>query len=126
MSMRSPDGIDVNVGKMIRAQRLAVGMSLEKLARGIGVSYQQILKYEKGANQVGPNRLTKIAEALGVDVGFFFSDQTRADSELIKLVATVGAPELLRAFAAIKKSSTRTAVVALLQSIVESETNGRL
>ena len=107
---------------MIRAQRLAGGLSQENLADSIGLTFQQIQKYEKGVNRIAAGRLVKVAEILGVDASFFLPDNKGTESGLIKLVATIGAPELLRAFAAVKSTSTRAAVVALLQSIAESET----
>jgi transcriptional regulator with XRE-family HTH domain len=69
-----PDPIDRYVGSRIRARRLGLRMSQTKLGEAIGVTFQQIQKYENGTNRVGSSNLFKIAKALGVDVGYFFQD----------------------------------------------------
>lgn len=68
--MRHP--IDLHVGKRLRETRAAKGLSQEKLANRIGISFQQIQKYETGANRIGSSRLWEIAEVLGVPVAHFF------------------------------------------------------
>jgi transcriptional regulator with XRE-family HTH domain len=115
---KKPEPVDVQVGQMIKAQRMAIGMSLDALGDAIGVTFQQVQKYEKGINRVGSSRLAAIADALKVDPGFFFSDKAKPDSELMGLFATPGAVELLRAFAAIEDSRTRAALTALASAIV--------
>lgn len=62
----SPDPIDIHVGKMIRARRRAIGVSQHELAREIGVTFQQVQKYELGSNRVSASKLFAIAQALGV------------------------------------------------------------
>ena len=64
--------VDVHVGKRIRQRRWLVGMTQQKLAECVGIKFQQIQKYETGANRVSASRLWEIADALEVDVGFFF------------------------------------------------------
>lgn len=71
---RRPNSTDREVGKSIRAHRLLAGMSQSELGRKIGVSFQQVQKYEKGTNRVGAGRLPQIAEILGVPVGALFKD----------------------------------------------------
>jgi transcriptional regulator with XRE-family HTH domain len=66
MAKRSPMSVDVVVGENIRAKRLAAGISQAELGKACGVSFQQIQKYENGANRVGGSRLLQIAEALRV------------------------------------------------------------
>src|SRR5438132_520204 len=73
MATRKPDPIDIEVGQRIRIQRLASGMSQTDLGEQIGVTFQQVQKYEKGANRVGAERLTKIANVLEVPVESFFN-----------------------------------------------------
>jgi transcriptional regulator with XRE-family HTH domain len=75
MSAKTPDPVDIAVGHRIRVERLSRGMSQTVLADQLGVTFQQVQKYEKGVNRVGAGRLTKIAEALGVPVSTFFTDQ---------------------------------------------------
>lgn len=67
-----PDPIDRHVGTRIRGRRVGLRVSQTKLGQAIGVTFQQIQKYESGANRVGASNLFKISKALGVDVSFFF------------------------------------------------------
>jgi transcriptional regulator with XRE-family HTH domain len=69
---RSPKEVDVYVGARIRSKRMLDGMSQEKLGDSIGLTFQQVQKYEKGSNRVGASRLLDIADALGVTPGWFF------------------------------------------------------
>src|SRR6202162_196521 len=71
---KAPDARDMDVGRRIRAQRLVCRMSQTELANNLGVTFQQVQKYEKGVNRVGAGRLSRIAEVLGVPVAFFFGD----------------------------------------------------
>lgn len=67
-----PDPIDTHVGARLKARRILAGFSQEKLAEALGVTFQQVQKYENGANRVGASRLFNIGEVLGVGVGYFF------------------------------------------------------
>lgn len=69
-----PDPIDVHVGKRLRLRRTLLGMSQEQLAAAVGVTFQQIQKYERGSNRVSASRLYDIARVLGVGIAFFFED----------------------------------------------------
>src|SRR5215211_2374432 len=69
---KKPDPVDVEVGQRIRIQRLQSGLSQTALAEQLGVTFQQVQKYEKGVNRVGAGRLTKIAEVLAVPVSTLF------------------------------------------------------
>ena len=69
---KGPSPIDIHVGSRMRIRRMALGMSQEKLARGLGLTFQQVQKYEKGANRMGSSRLQHAADVLGVAVPFFF------------------------------------------------------
>ena len=72
--------VDPHVGKRLRERRVALGMSQEKLADALGISFQQIQKYEAGTNRVAASRLWDIAKALEVDVGYFFEGIERRAS----------------------------------------------
>lgn len=74
----SPDPIDKYVGSRVRARRLGLRMSQTKLGEAIGVTFQQVQKYENGANRVGSSNLYKIGRTLGVDVGYFFHEMPEA------------------------------------------------
>lgn len=69
-----PNPIDVHVGSRIRLRRTLLGMSQEKLGKAIGLTFQQVQKYERGTNRVGSSRLFQIAKELNVPVSFFFDD----------------------------------------------------
>lgn len=79
--------VDVHVGKRIRHRRWLVGVTQQQLAEQVGIKFQQIQKYETGANRVSASRLWDIAEALEVDVSFFFSGMEDAEE------STIPAPE---------------------------------
>ncbi len=68
----APDPIDMHVGKRVRGRRVGLGISQTKLGQAIGVTFQQIQKYENGANRIGSSNLYKVAKALDVEVSYFF------------------------------------------------------
>src|SRR6188474_871495 len=71
---KKPNPIDIHVGSRIRLRRTMLGMSQEKLGEALGITFQQIQKYEKGTNRVGASRLQNISSILNVPVSFFFED----------------------------------------------------
>src|ERR1043166_861550 len=126
MSVKRPDPVDVEVGHRIRIERLARGLSQTALANQLGVTFQQVQKYEKGVNRVGAGRLTRIAEVLGVHVGTFFTGKEILDTEQpttagnaspLKLLTVSGAFRLLRAYAEIEDSALRRSIVDLVEQI---------
>src|SRR5712692_4580458 len=72
MPKKAPDPIDKHVGSRVRMRRMMLGMSQEKLGDALGLTFQQVQKYEKGANRIGASRLQNIAQVLQVPVAFFF------------------------------------------------------
>ncbi|HKK86070.1 MAG TPA: helix-turn-helix transcriptional regulator [Roseovarius sp.] len=76
-----PHPVDVHVGKRIRHRRWLVGMTQQQLAERVGIKFQQIQKYETGANRVSASRLWDIADALDVDISFFFEGLETESSE---------------------------------------------
>jgi transcriptional regulator with XRE-family HTH domain len=126
MSAKKPDPVDVEVGQRIRIERLQSGLSQTSLAEQLGVTFQQVQKYEKGVNRVGAGRLTKIAKVLGVPVGTFFgahdagaidrSDRGTASSPL-KLLTVPGALRLLRAYGQLNDGKMRRSIVELVENI---------
>lgn len=71
---KKPNPIDIHVGSRIRLRRNMLGLSQEKLGENLGITFQQIQKYEKGTNRVGASRLQAISSILSVSVSFFFED----------------------------------------------------
>jgi transcriptional regulator with XRE-family HTH domain len=126
MSVKRPDPVDVEVGHRIRIERLSRGLSQTALATQLGVTFQQVQKYEKGVNRVGAGRLTKIAEVLGVSVSTFFSGKEVLASEQgmqggeaspLKLLTVSGAFRLLRAYADIEDTNLRRSIVDLVEQV---------
>jgi transcriptional regulator with XRE-family HTH domain len=76
-----PHPVDVHVGKRIRVRRLLLGMNQETLADGLGIRFQQVQKYESGANRISVSRLWDTAKILGVTILYFFPDPTAANTE---------------------------------------------
>jgi len=107
--------VDVHVGKRIRQRRWLVGMTQQKLAEAVGIKFQQIQKYETGANRVSASRLWDIADALEVDVSFFFDGlKSGADAETDKSSAVPAdmmgdkeAMDLVRSYYAIPENQRR-------------------
>lgn len=111
---------DVEVGQRIRARRMAKGMSQTELGEMLGVTFQQVQKYEKGVNRVGAGRLVRVAEALDVPVSFFFGAtdaETHDTRAILGFLDTSYALRLLRAFSRIPQSEVQRAVVDLVESI---------
>src|SRR5438445_13777048 len=118
--VKSTTSDDVEVGQRIRARRMAKGMSQTQLGNLLGVTFQQVQKYEKGVNRVGAGRLVRVAEALEVSVSFFFgaTDAGGMDTrEILGFLDTAYSLRLLRAFSRIPASEVQRAVVDLVESI---------
>jgi len=77
-----PNPIDVHVGNRIRMRRLLLGMNQETLANALGLTFQQVQKYEGGANRVSASRLSAMSEILGVPISYFFGDLRAEDAEI--------------------------------------------
>lgn len=117
-----PDPIDLAVGARIRLQRHAVGLSQQSLAARLGLSFQQIQKYERGANRVSASMLVRTAEALGCSPALLLvgaeDQQHAADVQWLTLLTQNGATELLAAFSQIADPDTRAAVIAITRGLV--------
>ena len=90
VSEDGPDPIDRHVGTRIRGRRVGLRISQTKLGQSIGVTFQQIQKYESGTNRVGASNLFKIAKALGVEVAFFFEGVIRDEIHAMALAESGG------------------------------------
>ena len=110
------------IGAKIRMRRGELGMSQTDLAKAIGVTFQQVQKYEQGKNRVGGSRLDGIAKALQVPVSYFF-EQTGDEMEAVQgsLLSTRGAVSLLRAYAAIKDECQRQVMINLARAMAGDE-----
>jgi transcriptional regulator with XRE-family HTH domain len=117
--------VDAIVGRNIRIYRLAKGLSQAKLASDLGVSFQQIQKYEKGVNRVGSGRLYQISTILGVSVTSFFQGAASATREKATspydLLADPLSLRLIQSFSEISSRRAKSAVVSLLEAIALSK-----
>ena len=117
-SARDPNSIDVHVGHQLALYRRVAGMSQEALGDAIGVTFQQVQKYEKGTNRIGASRLFAIAGALDVPVSVFFAGLGQDDrpDPVPSDIARDGL-DLLSAFRTIEDGNTRRHLVGLARSI---------
>ena len=118
----SPHPLDIALGSRIRLRRRELGLSQEQLARQIGITFQQVQKYEHGANRVSFSRLVEIAQALRCGVIDLIGDLDKSkDSSLfarhIARLNEPGAAELLEAYAAIKSPKHRRAILNLTKQL---------
>jgi len=122
MSAKTPDPLDVLVGAKIRIFRIQRGMSQSDLAAKIGVAFQQVQKYEKGANRVGAGRLSRIAAVLGISVGELFESSGRKPAELkspLRLLAERDALRVLMAFSRMTDPRMRRAIAQLVEIVAD-------
>jgi transcriptional regulator with XRE-family HTH domain len=124
MAERAPNPVDFMVGQNIRFQRLKKGLSQEALADRLGLTFQQVQKYEKGANRTSASRLVHMASIFGVSVITFFDgvDQVKgtADVTLGKILKEPKTMQLLQAFAAIRNKDVKAAIVEFVTQISSS------
>ncbi|TFF17224.1 XRE family transcriptional regulator [Jiella endophytica] len=114
--------IDAAVGGRIRMHRLAHGMSQTALARSLGVSFQQVQKYENGTNQISISRLQKVADVFDLPPSAFFDDAAASkidDGGLASFVQSPEGLELNSAFTTISDRDVRRGVVRLVEAIVK-------
>lgn len=132
MNRKAPNPIDIHVGSRIRLRRVLVGMSQEKLGEQLGITFQQVQKYEKGTNRVGSSRLYRISQILGVPVSFFFEDipgqaagdsgfqETQSERYVVDFISSAEGLQLNKAFLRISDARVRRKVVELVQAMSES------
>ena len=121
---KSPNETDVAVGARVRARRKELGLSQSTLGERLGISFQQVQKYEKGTNRIGAGRLHAMAGVLGVSVMFFFPDADDGDRPPPHLPDSMsdspGAAELLRDFAQITDREARHALCVLARNLAKA------
>jgi transcriptional regulator with XRE-family HTH domain len=120
MTRQGPDPIDVAVGARVRIRRRWLGFSQTQLANALGITFQQVQKYERGANRVSASMLVKIAGKLETTVAALVGEDGQAPVEAIiyAQLATPGATDLLAAFAKIEDGDSRRALLTLAQSLI--------
>src|ERR1700682_1147324 len=129
MIKKAPNPIDKHVGSRVRMRRMMIGMSQEKLGEKLGITFQQIQKYEKGTNRIGASRLQHIATILTVPVAFFFEDapgtaaaapglgEPQSTSFVVDFLSSAEGLQLNRAFARIEDQKVRRRVVDLVKAL---------
>lgn len=118
MPRKKPDQRDIEVARRMRAARLEKGLTQEKLGSALGLTFQQVQKYENGTNRIAAGRLHKIAEVLGVPVGVLFGTPTSSES-LLELSDNAAALRLLRAYECISSPKLKLALATLAEEIAQ-------
>jgi transcriptional regulator with XRE-family HTH domain len=124
-----PNPIDKHVGARVRMRRVLVGLSQEKLGDALGITFQQIQKYEKGTNRIGASRLQEASKILGVPVNFFF-EGAQAESDMLSgfaegeangyvadFASSAEGAQLLSAFMKIKEPKLRKKIIDLITAM---------
>ncbi|WP_296021382.1 helix-turn-helix domain-containing protein [uncultured Agrobacterium sp.] len=127
---KKPNPIDIHVGSRIRLRRTMLGMSQEKLGESLGITFQQIQKYEKGTNRVGASRLQNISAILNVPVSFFFEDapgeqsasasssaEASSSNYVVDFLSSSEGLQLNRAFVKINDPKVRRRIVDLVKAL---------
>jgi transcriptional regulator with XRE-family HTH domain len=117
---KGPSANDIAVGRRVRAQRLARGMSQVALARHLRLSFQQLQKYETGMNRISAGRLQEVAKVFGIPVTALFGSDSATgvrQTAALAFLDKAGALRLLRAYAAIRKPRMKRALVELAEQI---------
>ncbi|KQQ56483.1 MULTISPECIES: helix-turn-helix domain-containing protein [Rhizobium/Agrobacterium group] len=127
---KKPNPIDIHVGSRIRLRRTMLGMSQEKLGESLGITFQQIQKYEKGTNRVGASRLQNISGILNVPVSFFFEDapgdqavgasgmaEASSSNYVVDFLSSSEGLQLNRAFVKISDPKVRRRIVDLVKAL---------
>jgi transcriptional regulator with XRE-family HTH domain len=128
---RSPSPIDIRVGNKIRERRRAMKITQEKLADALGLTFQQVQKYERGSNRVSASKLYEIATLLCVPVSYFYADlpdptESAGDDEDLRhatrvLMATPDGQELATLYSRINRPRLREQVLLLVRLMAEQE-----
>jgi transcriptional regulator with XRE-family HTH domain len=133
MSTKAPNPVDKYVGSRVRMRRIMLGMSQEKLGEALGLTFQQVQKYEKGTNRVGASRIQQISEILQVPVSFLFEggpsgtpgadgfSEATSPAYVSDFLATSEGLALTRAFTRITDAKLRRSIVELVEQIAARE-----
>jgi transcriptional regulator with XRE-family HTH domain len=137
MSAKTPNPVDKYVGSRVRMRRIMLGMSQEKLGDALGLTFQQVQKYEKGTNRIGASRLHQIADVLQVPVSFLFeggptgstpidgANEASSPAYVSDFLATSEGLALTRAFTRIDDPKLRRSIVDLVEQIAAGQTPRR-
>jgi len=120
--VRSANNVDKRLGQRVRTRRLEIGMSQERLAELLGITFQQVQKYEKGVNRIAASRLFEMTAALDMSIERFFEGISKSKTsdhggDTYAALATADGAELMRMFASIKNLKVRRRVVELARAM---------
>jgi transcriptional regulator with XRE-family HTH domain len=133
MAKKTPNPIDKHVGSRVRMRRMMLSMSQEKLGDALGLTFQQVQKYEKGTNRIGASRLQQISNILSVPVSFFFEgaphggghsggmSEAPSPAYVSDFLATSDGLALTKAFVRIKNAKLRRRIVDLVEHIADDK-----
>ena len=116
------DPIDVAVGAKIRLRRKQLAISQKALADALGVTFQQVQKYERGANRVSASSLARVAKALEMPIAAFFDNEPEAAPNLFSAIGAPGAADMLAAYAAIPSIECRQALLVVARVMARERT----
>ena len=133
VAKKAPNPIDKHVGSRVRMRRMMLSMSQEKLGDALGLTFQQVQKYEKGTNRIGASRLSQISQILQVPVAFFFEGapnlhphldgmkEAPSPAYVADFLATSEGLALIKAFTRVKQPKLRRRIVDLVEQIAGDE-----
>src|SRR5262245_34664542 len=136
MAKKSPNPADKHVGSRVRMRRMMLGMSQERLGDALGLTFQQVQKYEKGTNRIGASRLQSISSVLEVPVAFFFEDMPNLPGQpkptaftpnldyVSDFITSSEGLRLIKALTRIKNAKVRREIVRLVEAITEPKNGG--
>jgi|GraSoiStandDraft_1057264.scaffolds.fasta_scaffold304311_2 transcriptional regulator with XRE-family HTH domain len=118
---RSANPLDVAIGARLRVRRRASGLSQQRLAERLGVTFQQVQKYERGTNRIAGSTLISIAEALDTPASYFLGEgaASAVEDEALVNIAQRGASDLLRQYVHIRSPKVRAAVLQLVRALAD-------
>ncbi len=134
---RRANPVDVHVGSRVRLRRMLLGMSQEKLGDQLGLTFQQVQKYEKGVNRIGASRLFDLAQVLGVPIQFFYDEapagsgvqspaapgfgESKEETYVVDFLSSRDGLELNKAFVRITNPRVRRSIVDLVRSLAQDD-----
>jgi transcriptional regulator with XRE-family HTH domain len=122
VSVRAANPVDIEVGRRVRSRRVECGLSQTTLGDRLGITFQQVQKYESGANRIGAGRLQRIAEVLDVPVSFFFHEVDADGAEsLFTYLRNERAIRMVKAFHRIGDPRTQQALVSLAERLAGND-----
>jgi transcriptional regulator with XRE-family HTH domain len=139
ITKKNPNPVDLHVGGRVRMRRMMVGMSQERLGEALGLTFQQVQKYEKGTNRIGASRLQQISNILEVPVEFFFEglsgsqtvgvgglQEAPSGSYIANFLSSSEGVQLTKAFMRIRDEKVRRKIIDMVNAIGDIDTSGKI